>query len=93
VPLRPKRPGIPGRFALPAAVPLTDRRCSGYLGCVPGGFVSKPLVLAGVLLYSILVAALRWLGVIGTTGTVVLFAVMVADLAATHWLLRRSRGP
>ena len=50
-------------------------------------------MLAGVLLYSVLVGALRWLGVIGTTGTVVLFAVMVADLAATHWLLRRSRAP
>ena len=57
-----------------------------------GGLVIKPLVLAGVLLYSVLVGVLRWLGVIGTTGTVVLFAVMVADLAATHWLLRRSRA-
>ena len=46
-------------------------------------------MLAGVLAYSILVAVLRWMGVIGTTGTVVLFAVMVADLAATHRLLRR----
>jgi hypothetical protein len=60
---------------------------------VPSGFVIRPLVLAGVLLYSVLVGALRWLGVIGTTGTVVLFVVMVADLAATHWLLRRPRGP
>jgi hypothetical protein len=59
---------------------------------VPGRVVIKPLVLAGVLLYSILVGVLRRLGVIGTTGTVVLFAVMVVDLAATHWLLRRSRG-
>jgi len=59
---------------------------------VSGGLVIKPLVLAGVLLYSVLVGVLRWLGVIGTTGTVVLFAVMVADLAATHWLLRRSRA-
>ena len=48
--------------------------------------VNRPLVIAGVLAYSILVAVLRWLGVIGTTGTVVLFAVMVADLAATHRL-------
>jgi hypothetical protein len=73
--------------------PLTDRRRHRYLGCVSGGHVIKPLVLAGVLLYSVLVGALRWLGVIGTAGTVVLFAVMVADLAATHWLLRRPRGP
>jgi len=51
-------------------------------------------VLAGVLAYSILVAVLRWMGVIGTTGTLVLFAVMVADLAATHFLLRsRERRP
>ena len=52
--------------------------------------VNRPLVIAGVLAYSILVAVLRWLGVIGTTGTVVLFAVMGADLAATHRLLRRG---
>jgi hypothetical protein len=78
---------------LGGAHPLTDRRCLRYLGCVSGGFVLKPLVLAGVLLYSVLVGALRWLGIIGTTGTVVLFVVMVADLAATHWLLRRSRAP
>lgn len=51
----------------------------------------RPVVFAGVLAYSILVGALRWLGVIGTTGTVVLFAVMVADLVATHWLMRRAR--
>ena len=76
-----------------AAAPLTDLAGSRYLGCVSGGFVIKPLVLAGVLLYSVLVGALRWFGVIGTTGTVVLFAVMVVDLAATHWLLRRSKGP
>ena len=57
------------------------------------GFLNKPLVLAGVLLYSILVALLRVFGVIGTRGTIVLFAVMVGDLAATHWLLRRfARG-
>jgi len=78
---------------LGAAAPLTDPAGSRYLGCVSGGFVIKPLVLAGVLLYSVLVGALRWFGVIGTTGTVVLFAVMVVDLAATHWLLRRSKGP
>jgi hypothetical protein len=56
--------------------------------------LNRPLVLLGVLAYSVLVAALRWTGVIGTTGTLVLFAVMVADLAATHWLLgRRGGGP
>ena len=56
--------------------------------------VNRPLVLGGVLAYSILVAALRWMGVIGTTGTLILFAVMVADLAATHLLLRsRERRP
>lgn len=53
------------------------------------GSLNKPLVLAGVLLYSILVALLRAFGVIGTRGTIILFAVMVTDLAATHWLLRR----
>ncbi len=52
----------------------------------------RPLVLAGVLAYSILVAVLRRLHVIGTRGTVVLFAVMVVDLVATHWLIRRTRG-
>ena len=51
--------------------------------------INRPLVVLGVIVYSILVAVLRWLGVIGTTGTLILFAVMVADLAATHWLLRR----
>jgi hypothetical protein len=59
-----------------------------------GGTVNKPLVLGGVLLYSVLVGALRASDVIGTRGTVVLLAVMVADLAATHWLLRRrARRP
>jgi len=52
--------------------------------------VIRPLVLGGVLAYSILVAALRHFGVIGTTGTVVLFAIMVLDLVATHWLIRRG---
>ncbi len=52
----------------------------------------RPLVFAGVLSYSILVGVLRWFGVIGTTGTVVLFAVMVVDLVATHWLIRRRAG-
>jgi len=60
---------------------------------VNAGFLNKPLVLAGVLLYSIIVALLRVFGVIGTRGTIVLFAVMVGDLAATHWFLRRhARG-
>lgn len=52
--------------------------------------MNRPLILGGVLAYSILVAALRYFRVIGTTGTIVLFVVMVLDLAATHWLLRRS---
>ena len=56
--------------------------------------MNRPLVLGGVLAYSLLVGALRWFGVIGTTGTVVLFAIMVVDLLATHWLLRRvARKP
>ena len=52
--------------------------------------MNRPLVLVGVVAYSLLVAALRWFGVIATTGTVVLFAIMVVDLVATHWLLRRK---
>jgi hypothetical protein len=52
--------------------------------------VIRPLVVGGVLAYSVLVAVLRHFGVIGTTGTVVLFAVMVVDLVATHWMLRRT---
>ncbi|HVO34269.1 MAG TPA: hypothetical protein VMT21_01820 [Gemmatimonadales bacterium] len=52
--------------------------------------MNRRLVLGGVLAYSILVGVLRHYGVIGTTGTIVLFAVMVLDLAATHWLLRRA---
>ena len=56
--------------------------------------MNRPLVLGGVLAYSLLVGALRWFGVIGTTGTVVLFAIMVVDLLATHWLLSRvARKP
>jgi len=50
----------------------------------------RPLVLTGVLAYSILVGVLRYFGVIGTTGTAVLLAVMVVDLIATHWLIRRT---
>ena len=50
----------------------------------------RPLVLGGVLAYSILVGVLRHFGVIGTTGTIVLFAIMVLDLVATHWLVRRA---
>ena len=58
------------------------------------GGVNRPLVLGGVLLYSVLVGALRALGAIGTRGTVLLLALMVADLAATHWLMRRrARRP
>ncbi len=52
--------------------------------------MNRALVLGGVVAYSVLVAVLRYFGVIGTTGTIVLFAVMVVDLAATHWLLRRA---
>ena len=55
--------------------------------------MNRPLVLGGVLAYSLLVGALRHYGVIGTTGTIVLFAVMVVDLVATHWLLRRAGRP
>jgi hypothetical protein len=61
----------------------------GYLGDVGARLINRPLVVLGVLVYSILVAVLRRLGVIGTTGTLILFAVMAVDLAATHWLLRR----
>ena len=52
--------------------------------------MNRPLVLGVVLAYSLLVGALRYFGVIGTRGTIVLFAIMVLDLAATHWLLRRA---
>lgn len=56
--------------------------------------MNKPLVLAGVITYSLLVGALRWYGVIADTGSLVLFGVMVVDLAATHWFLkRRARRP
>jgi len=51
--------------------------------------MNRPLVLGGVLAYSVLVGALRYFGVIGAVGTIVLFVIMVLDLAATHWLLRR----
>ena len=52
--------------------------------------VNRPLVLGGVAAYSVLVGVLRLFRVIGTTGTIVLFAIMVVDLVATHWLLRRA---
>ncbi len=56
--------------------------------------MNKPLVLAGVVTYSVLVGALRWYGVIGDLGSLILFGVMVVDLAATHWFLkRRARKP
>ena len=51
--------------------------------------MNKPLVLAGVVTYSLLVAGLRWYGVVGDVGSFVLFGVMVVDLAATHWFLKR----
>lgn len=73
---------------------MCGQRAGCYLDGVADGYVNKPLLLAGVLFYSIVVAVLRATGVIGTTGTIVLFAVMVADLVATHWLLRhRARRP
>ncbi len=50
----------------------------------------RPLVLGGVLAYSILIGLLRYFGVIGATGTIVLFAIMLLDLAATHWFIRRA---
>ncbi len=56
--------------------------------------VHRSLVLAGVLSYSALVGLLRWRGVIGDRGALILFGVMIADLVAAHWLLaRRSRRP
>lgn len=55
--------------------------------------VNRPLTVLGVLAYSALVGLLRWYGVIGDVGAFVLFGIMVADLVATHWLLRRWRGP
>ncbi len=51
----------------------------------------RPLTLAGVLAYSVLVGGLRWYGVIGDLGAYLLFGIMVLDLAATHWLLARMR--
>jgi len=73
---------------------LTAGRAGGYLRRVAAVRVNRPLVLLGVLVYSLLVAVLRRMGLIGTTGTLILFAIMVADLAATHWLLRRrGAGP
>jgi hypothetical protein len=51
--------------------------------------VNKPLVVIGVLIYSALVGALRWYGVIGNRGSYILFAVMALDLLATHIVLRR----
>lgn len=52
--------------------------------------MNRRLVLGGVLGYSVLVGVLRHLRLIGATGTAVLFGIMVVDLAATHWLLRRT---
>lgn len=54
--------------------------------------LNRPLVLFGVLLYSVFVGALRLLGVIGDRGAYVLFAIGAVDLAVSHWLLsRRSK--
>jgi hypothetical protein len=74
------------RFPSQTFTPLTP---AGYLPPMAAVRINRPLILVGVLAYSILLAALRWAGVIGTTGTVILLVVMVADLVATHWLLRR----
>ena len=52
----------------------------------------KPLILIGVLVYSVLVGLLRWFGVIGDRGAFILFGIMVLDLAATHWVLQRRAG-
>ncbi len=54
--------------------------------------MNRSLTLLGVLAYSVLVGLLRWYGVIGDLGAYILFGIMVLDLAATHWLLRRWRG-
>ncbi len=57
-----------------------------------GLVLNKPLILFGVLLYSATVGALRLLGVIGDRGALILFGLMVVDLAISHWLLaRRSK--
>lgn len=53
--------------------------------------LNKPLVLGAVLAYSLLVGALRWWGLIGDRGAYILFGFMVLDLAATHWLLKRTK--
>ena len=53
--------------------------------------LNRPLTIAGVLAYSVLVGLLRWYGVIGDRGAFILFGIMVLDLAATHWLLARLR--
>lgn len=68
--------------------PRTDREAAGS-----GMFqsVNRPLTLAGVLAYSLLVGALRWYGVVGDLGAYILFGIMVLDLVATHWLLARMR--
>ena len=56
--------------------------------------LNRPLTIAGVLAYSVLVGLLRSYGVIGDRGAFILFGIMVLDLAATHWLLaRQRRGP
>jgi hypothetical protein len=53
--------------------------------------LNKPIVVAGVIAYSLLVGALRWFGLIGDRGAYFLFGIMVLDIAATHWLLRRRK--
>lgn len=60
-------------------------------GLVSFGVLNKPIILAGVVAYSLLVGGLRHLGLIGDRGAFILFGFMVADLAATHWLLKRTK--
>ena len=78
------------------APPSFDFQLSTFDRLILTPVLNKPIVLAGVIGYSLLVAALRWYRVIGDRGAYILFAVMVLDLAATHWLIRRrsrERGP
>lgn len=71
---------------------IKRRRCPGG-SALSSPVLNKPLVLVGVLVYSLLVGGLRWYGVIGDRGAYILFGVMLLDLAATHWLIRRrARG-
>jgi len=84
---------IAGRFPganplAPCHCPKGDRPDHGPPAYLPAVLI-KPLILVGVLVYSVLVGLLRWHGVIGDRGAYILFGVMVLDLAATHWVLQR----